>query len=100
MVMGPEITKQLLQLERVLRMIPHSLTGEDAEDVLRIMPTGIYINPYVYIHKHIYIYMDLYTYIFIWIYTYIYIHIYPTIMTIIYQFRCDGGWLLIPSSRY
>jgi hypothetical protein len=55
MVMGPEITKQLLQLEQVLRMIPHSLTGEDAEDVLRIMPTGIYIYIYIYMNiMHIY----------------------------------------------
>lgn len=52
--MGPDITRQLLLLENVLRMIPHSLTGEDAEDVLRIMPTGDDDDIYdIYIYKYI-----------------------------------------------
>jgi hypothetical protein len=41
MAMGPDITRQLLLLETILRLMPHSITGEDAEDVLRLIPTDI-----------------------------------------------------------
>eukprot|EP01035_Chromulina_nebulosa_P017995 gene17995-23633_t len=39
--MSPLITAQLLEMERLLRYMPHSITGEDAEDVLRIIPTDV-----------------------------------------------------------
>jgi hypothetical protein len=39
--MGPDITRQLLLMESVLRLMPHSMTGEDAEDMLKVMPTDI-----------------------------------------------------------
>jgi PAS domain S-box-containing protein len=35
---SPEITRQLIEMERVLRYMPRSMTGEGQEDVLRIMP--------------------------------------------------------------
>ena len=38
-VLGPQITAQLLEMDRLLRFLPHSITGEDAEDILRILPT-------------------------------------------------------------
>jgi len=41
MVMSPEITRYLLELERVLRYMPHSITGEDAEDMVRIIPSSV-----------------------------------------------------------
>ncbi|RYG94400.1 hypothetical protein EON65_57550, partial [archaeon] len=36
-----EITRQLLEMERLLRYIPHSIAGEGAEDIIRIIPTDI-----------------------------------------------------------
>eukprot|EP01039_Chlorochromonas_danica_P005281 gene5280-5816_t len=40
-LMGPEITRQLLEMERILRYMPHSITGEDAEDIIRLIPTDV-----------------------------------------------------------
>ena len=41
MIMSPDITRQLLELERLLRYMPHSITGENAEDVIRIIPSDV-----------------------------------------------------------
>jgi hypothetical protein len=40
-VMGPDITRQLLLMESILRFMPNSMTGEDAEDLLRVIPTDV-----------------------------------------------------------
>ena len=39
--MTPQITNQVLEMERLVRYLPHSITGDDAEDVLRIIPSDI-----------------------------------------------------------
>ena len=39
--MNPDITRQLLLMENILKFMPHSMTGDDAEDVLRIMPVDV-----------------------------------------------------------
>lgn len=36
---NPNITRQLLEFERIIRYIPNSITGQDERDVQRIMPT-------------------------------------------------------------
>ena len=39
--MNPDITRQLLELERCLRFLPRSIGGDDHEDVLRLIPTTL-----------------------------------------------------------
>eukprot|EP01041_Mallomonas_annulata_P007869 gene7869-16101_t len=37
--MNPDVTRQLLEMERILRYLPKSITGQDPEDIAKIMPT-------------------------------------------------------------
>jgi PAS domain S-box-containing protein len=37
--MTPEITRQLLEFERLYKNLPKSITGDDAEDILKIIPS-------------------------------------------------------------
>ncbi|KAJ1428242.1 hypothetical protein B484DRAFT_396918, partial [Ochromonadaceae sp. CCMP2298] len=40
-VMGPDITRQLLEMERLLRYMPHTIAGDDAEDIIHCVPNTI-----------------------------------------------------------
>ena len=51
MVAQPTITAQLLELERILRYLPRTMTGADSEDAVRVLPSDVMgdqtIMPYV-----------------------------------------------------
>jgi len=46
--MNQDITRQLLEMERVLRFMPHSVGGDDSEDVLKLIPTSLTGDSNVY----------------------------------------------------
>jgi len=37
----PDITRQLLEMERLIRFLPRSLCGDDSEDLLRLVPSDL-----------------------------------------------------------